>query len=165
MAPGITFNQKSWLSILFAFSVFATVQCRLPPSKQNLIMDSNGGSFFFLSKDGLEVSLRVGPGKLFEWRFKNVGDRPLRLDMNSIALIREGDPQKYGLWGEPLLEGPAQPYLKLEPGGFTDYSFPIRSKSPFWPFRPQTSATFQLEFTIRWGFRDYFYRLGFEVLK
>lgn len=127
-------------------------------------MESNGGSFFILSKDGLEVSLKVGPGKVFDWRFKNIGQQPLRIDMASLALTRQGDSEKYGLWGEPRRKPPEEPYLDLKPGGFANYTFPIRSRSPFWPFRPETSENYQLEFTIRWGFRDYQYRLGFEVL-
>jgi len=158
-------DRSIWPPILFLTAAMGwSLQCNLPPAHQRLVMESNGGSFFFLADGGLEVSLRVGPGKVFDWQFKNIGDRPLRLDLASIALIRQGDPIKYGLWGEPRQKTPEDPYVKLEPGGFAKYSFPVRSRSPFWPFRPESSEDYQLEFTIRWGVRDYQYRLGFEVL-
>lgn len=136
----------------------------LPPAKLNKVLDSNGGSYYFFSDDDLEISLQIGPGRMFRWKFKNIGRKTLVIDPHSIVLLREKDQQEYALWGEPNKSLPKGGPIELKAGGFATYEYPVRSKSPFWPFAPKQEDTYQLKLTVRWGYRNYAYTFGFEPL-
>lgn len=148
---------------VFAGCLLLQISCSawMPEAKLNRVMDTNGGSYFFFADNDLQVSLRIGPGKLFDWQFKNIGNQTMTLDVRSLYLLRKGDPVRYALWGEPVGDSPNASSLELKPGGFAKYQFPVRSKSPFWPFLPETEDQYQLKLSVRWGFRDYGYSLGF----
>lgn len=134
----------------------------LPEAKLNKVMDTNGGTYFFFADRDLQVSFKIGPGKLFDWQIKNIGNQVMILDVGSMYLQRKGDSVRYALWGEPQEEILGASRIELKPGGFAKYQFPVRSISPFWPFSPQTADQYQLKLRVRWGFRDYGYSLGFK---
>lgn len=159
-------HRKVHLNAWLGFGLVLVMGCGLvlPPARLDKVMASNGGSFYFYGDDDLEISLRIGPGKVFDWRFKNRGRQKLTLAMESLALRRAGDSQVYALWGEPRDNLAQVGPLTLAPGGFANYTFPVRSKSPFWPFRPESAESYRLSFTVRWGYRDYRYDVGFEPL-
>lgn len=170
LVPRQKVNPKSyrwppWI-VFGGFLLFFVPSCStlLPPATLDRVMESNGGTFYFYQDEELEISLRIGPGRLFDWHFKNKGNQKLVIPMTSLALRRQNDETDYALWGEPKKNLAEDGDLTLLPGGFANYSFPVRSKSPFWPFAPKEVSSYRLHFSVRWGYRDYQYAVGFEPL-
>lgn len=97
----------------------------------------------------------------FTYAFRNIGQRDVTISGASIKLAIEDDPVQYAPWGEKHSLNTNIRDIELPPGHFMRLEYPVRVRSPFYPFKPPGKPAWYLEFSATWGFQQLSYRLPF----
>jgi hypothetical protein len=115
----------------------------------------------YIFDDGfLKVSF-VAKKIQFNYAFRNLSDRDVTITASSLVLKRGNDATDYALWGEPVLNKAPFEDIVIKPGHFFRMTYPVRVRSPFYPFRPPPEPEWRLEFEATWGFEKRTYILPF----
>lgn len=115
----------------------------------------------YIFEDGFLKITMVAQGLLFRYTFRNIGDRPVSIGGASILLKRDQDAIDYAPWGELVPRTTPMPDIELPVGHFVQIAYPIRVRSPFYPFRPPASPAWFLQLKATWGLEHRTYVLPF----
>lgn len=111
----------------------------------------------YIFEDGFIKITFVVEQQTFHYVFRNIGDRNVTINGSSLMLKQEANPKNYALWGElQRLEKPMAD-MELLAGQYMRLTYPVRIRSPFYPFRPPLKPAWYMQFKASWAFetRDY----------